>query len=79
MHKGGKIEVNPRVPITTRDDLSMTYTPGGGACLAGDPRGSGQGLGADDQGQHGRDRLRRDRGTGLGDIGPEAAMPVMEG
>ncbi len=28
MHKGGKIEVNPRVPIKTRDDLSMAYTPG---------------------------------------------------
>src|SRR4051812_979839 len=28
MHKGGKIEVTPKVPIKTRDDLSMAYTPG---------------------------------------------------
>ena len=28
MHKGGKIEVNPKVSIKTRDDLSMAYTPG---------------------------------------------------
>src|SRR3712207_1475260 len=28
MHKGGKIEVQGRVPIKTRDDLSMAYTPG---------------------------------------------------
>ena len=28
MHKGGKIEVIPKAPITTRDDLSMAYTPG---------------------------------------------------
>jgi len=28
MHKGGKIEMTPKVPIRTRDDLSMAYTPG---------------------------------------------------
>src|SRR4051812_20624564 len=28
MHKGGKIEITPKVPIKTRDDLSMAYTPG---------------------------------------------------
>lgn len=28
MHKGGKIEVNPKLPLKTRDDLSMAYTPG---------------------------------------------------
>ena len=32
MHKGGKIEVNAKIPIKTRDDLSMAYTPGWGAC-----------------------------------------------
>jgi malate dehydrogenase (oxaloacetate-decarboxylating) len=29
MHKDGKIEVNPKLPIETRDDLSMAYTPRG--------------------------------------------------
>ena len=28
MHLGGKIEVNPTIPVKTRDDLSMAYTPG---------------------------------------------------
>jgi len=28
IHLGGKLEVNSRVPIKTRDDLSMAYTPG---------------------------------------------------
>ena len=30
MHKGGKIEVTAKLPLTTRDDLSMAYTPGVG-------------------------------------------------
>jgi malate dehydrogenase (oxaloacetate-decarboxylating) len=30
MHKGGKIEVNAKLPLKTRDDLSMAYTPGVG-------------------------------------------------
>lgn len=35
MHLGGKIEVRNKVPIKTRDDLSMAYTPAGArVCLA---------------------------------------------
>ena len=35
LHLGGKIEVDPRVPLKTRDDLSMAYTPGvARVCLA---------------------------------------------
>jgi len=79
MHKGGKIEVNPKVPIKTRDDLSMAYTPGVGRvsmAIHEDPtkawaltiKSNTVAIVSD--------------GTavlGLGDIGPEAAMPVMEG
>jgi malate dehydrogenase (oxaloacetate-decarboxylating) len=79
MHKGGKIEVNPKVPIKTRDDLSMAYTPGVGRvsmAIHEDPakawaltiKSNSVAVVSD--------------GTavlGLGDIGPEAAMPVMEG
>ena len=79
MHEGGKIEVNPKVAITTRDDLSMAYTPGVARvslAIAADParawaltiKGNTVAIVSD--------------GTavlGLGDIGPEAAMPVMEG
>ena len=79
LHKGGKIEVRPKVPIKTRDDLSMAYTPGvariSGA-IHDDPdaafaltiKGNTVAIVSD--------------GTavlGLGDIGPMAAMPVMEG
>jgi malate dehydrogenase (oxaloacetate-decarboxylating) len=79
MHLGGKIEVHPKVPIKTRNDLSMAYTPGvARVCMAiaKDPKKSFSLT------------TRRNSvavvsdGTavlGLGDIGPEAAMPVMEG
>ena len=79
LHKGGKIEITPKVAIKTRDDLSMAYTPGVArvsAAIADDPesawtltiKGNTVAVVSD--------------GTavlGLGDIGPEAAMPVMEG
>jgi malate dehydrogenase (oxaloacetate-decarboxylating) len=79
MHLGGKMEVQATIPLQTRDDLSMAYTPGvARVCLAiaEDPaaawsltvKGNTVAIVSD--------------GTavlGLGDIGPEAAMPVMEG
>ena len=79
MHKGGKIEVRSKLPLKTRDDLSMAYTPGVArvsSAIADDPtaawaltiKGNTVAVVSD--------------GTavlGLGDIGPAAAMPVMEG
>jgi malate dehydrogenase (oxaloacetate-decarboxylating) len=38
MHRGGKLTIEPKVPITTRDDLSMAYTPWRGARQHGHPR-----------------------------------------
>ena len=61
LHLGGKIEVTPRVPLKTRDDLSMAYTPGRGARLPRDRRRPGQGLEPDDQAEHGGRRQRRHR------------------
>jgi malate dehydrogenase (oxaloacetate-decarboxylating) len=79
MHLGGKIEIRNKVPIRTRDDLSMAYTPGvARVCLAI----------RDDRQRAFALTIKRNTvavvtdGTavlGLGDIGPEAALPVMEG
>src|SRR6476659_895141 len=79
LHLGGKIEVNPKVPLKHRDDLSRAYTPGvARICQA--------------IVEHPEDarRLTIKRNTvavvtdgsavlGLGNIGPLAALPVMEG
>jgi malate dehydrogenase (oxaloacetate-decarboxylating) len=79
LHVGGKIEQHNRHPLKTRDDLSMVYTPGvARVCLAI----------ADDADKAFQYTIKRNTvavvsdGTavlGLGDIGPRAAMPVMEG
>jgi malate dehydrogenase (oxaloacetate-decarboxylating) len=78
-HLGGKLEVNARSPLKTRDDLSMVYTPG----VARVSRAI-----ADDPEKVWNLTIKRNTvavvtdGTavlGLGDIGPEGALPVMEG
>src|SRR4051794_4865188 len=79
LHVGGKIEMHNKVPVKTRDDLSMAYTPGvARVCEA---------IAADREKAF-QYTVKRNMvavvsdGTavlGLGDIGPEAAMPVMEG
>jgi malate dehydrogenase (oxaloacetate-decarboxylating) len=79
LHVGGKIEQHNRHPLKTRDDLSMVYTPGvARVCMAI----------ADDPDKAFQYTIKRNTvavvsdGTavlGLGDIGPAAAMPVMEG
>ena len=79
IHLGGKLEVQSKVPLKTRDDLSRAYTPGVARicqAIAKDP--------ADAR------RLTIKRNTvavvtdgsavlGLGNLGPAAALPVMEG
>jgi malate dehydrogenase (oxaloacetate-decarboxylating) len=79
LHVGGKIEQANKHPLKTRDDLSMVYTPGvARVCLAI----------ADDEDKAFQYTIKRNTvavvsdGTavlGLGNIGPKAAMPVMEG
>ncbi|MCL4465272.1 MAG: NAD-dependent malic enzyme [Chloroflexi bacterium] len=79
VHEGGKIALAPRVPVKTRDDLSMVYTPGvGRVCqaIAADPsrvysltaKGNMVAVVTDGSAV-----------LGLGNIGPEASLPVMEG
>jgi malate dehydrogenase (oxaloacetate-decarboxylating) len=79
VHIGGKIELQNKIPVKTRDDLSMAYTPGVArvcAAIAADPDKAFQYT------------IKRNSvavvsdGTavlGMGNIGPRAAMPVMEG
>jgi malate dehydrogenase (oxaloacetate-decarboxylating) len=79
LHRGGKMEIVSTVALDGRDDLSMAYTPGvARVCeaIAADP-----GLSDDFTWTSNTVAVVTD-GTavlGLGDIGPAAAMPVMEG
>jgi malate dehydrogenase (oxaloacetate-decarboxylating) len=79
LHLGGKLEVTSRVPLKTRDDLSMAYTPGVArisSAIASDPskvwaltiKQNTVAVVSDGSAV-----------LGLGDVGPEAALPVMEG
>ena len=79
MHLGGKIEMQSKHPIRNRDDLSMIYTPGvARVCLAI----------AENPEDARRLTIKRNSVAvvtdgsavlGLGNIGPKAALPVMEG
>src|SRR5215813_10970943 len=79
MHLGGKIEIHSKVPVRTRDDLSMAYTPGVARVS----------LAIKEDRQRAFSLMIKQNtvavvtdGTavlGLGDIGPEGALPVMEG
>ncbi|MCW2665896.1 MAG: malate dehydrogenase [Frankiales bacterium] len=79
LHRGGKVEVISSVPLETREDLSMAYTPGvAKVCTAIAEQPS---LVYDYTWKSHTVAVVTD-GTavlGLGDIGPEAALPVMEG
>lgn len=79
MHVRGKIMVTPRFPLQTRDDLSMAYTPGVGRVSRAI---------ADEPERVWELTIKQNSvavltdGTavlGLGNVGPEAALPVMEG
>jgi len=79
MHLGGKIRIHNKIPLTTRDALSMVYTPGvGRVCqaIAADPRKVDT-LTI----KHNSVAIVTDGSAvlGLGNIGPAAALPVMEG
>ena len=75
----GKIEVIATVPVATKDDLSLAYTPGvAQPCLEIQKDVN---LSYDLTRRHNLCAVITDGSAvlGLGDIGPEAGMPVMEG
>jgi malate dehydrogenase (oxaloacetate-decarboxylating) len=79
MHRGGKIELGITAPLRNREDLSLAYTPGVArvcTAIANDPEL------ADVYTWRANTVAVVTDGTavlGLGDIGPAAALPVMEG
>ena len=79
LHLGGKIEVVPRSPVKTRDDLSMAYTPGV-ARVSQAIADSPEKVWSLTTKQHMVAVVTDGSAVlGLGNIGPEAALPVMEG
>ena len=79
LHLGGTIATEPKVPLKTRDDLSMAYTPGVARICSAI---------AKDVDLARKFTIKRNAVAvvtdgsavlGLGNIGPEAALPVMEG
>jgi malate dehydrogenase (oxaloacetate-decarboxylating) len=79
MHKGGKIEVKAKLPLKTRDDLSMAYTPGVGRVSMAIYEDPAKGWALTIRGNTVAVVSDGTAVLGLGDIGPVAAMPVMEG
>ncbi len=79
LHLGGKIEVRSKVPLKTRDDLSMAYTPGVGRVSAAIAKKPEDARRLTIKGNTVAVVTDGSAVLGLGNIGPEAAMPVMEG
>ncbi|MDX1637255.1 MAG: NAD-dependent malic enzyme [Balneolaceae bacterium] len=79
LHLGGKIHIQNKVPVDTRDALSMAYTPGVGRVC--------QAIAEEEEKAHTLTIKQNSVAVvsdgsavlGLGNIGPKAAMPVMEG
>jgi malate dehydrogenase (oxaloacetate-decarboxylating) len=79
LHLGGKISVESRVSLKTRDDLSMAYTPGVGRVSLAIARNPEDVMRLTVKGNSVAVVTDGSAVLGLGNIGPGAALPVMEG
>jgi malate dehydrogenase (oxaloacetate-decarboxylating) len=79
LHEGGKIQVTPSVPVKTRDDLSMAYTPGGARVCTAIHVEPERAWSLTVKGNTVAVVTDGTAVLGLGDIGPEAAMRVIGG
>ncbi len=78
-HQGGKIEIHNKIPLSNRDDLSKVYTPGVARICANIHENKRHAYRYSIKGNSVAVITDGTAVLGLGDIGPEAAMPVIEG
>ncbi|HEY7130302.1 MAG TPA: NAD-dependent malic enzyme [Nitrospira sp.] len=79
LHLGGKIQVRSKLPLTTRNVLSMVYTPGVGRVAQAIARDKSKAFAFTIKSNSVAVITDGSAVLGLGNLGPEAALPVMEG
>lgn len=79
LHLGGKIQVKSKLPVTTRNILSMVYTPGVGRVAQAISQDKSKAFAFTTKSNSVAVITDGSAVLGLGNLGPEAALPVMEG